>query len=91
MQKIVEFYLKFGGNCFIIDYSHEGREEIVTHVEVKDGNIEGALKRVKMKVQRSGIPTEMKKRREYSKPGIVRREAKKEAIRNAKKHNKQRY
>ena len=34
---------------------------------------------------------EMKKRREYSKPGIVRREAKKEAIRNAKKHNKQRY
>ena len=64
MQKIVEFYLKFGGNCFIIDYSHEGREEIVTHVEVKDGNIEGALKRFKMKVQRSGIPTEMKKRKE---------------------------
>ena len=90
MQKIVEFYLKFGGNCFIIDYSHEGREEIVTHVEVKDGNIEGALKRFKMKVQRSGIPTEMKKRKEYSKPGIKRREAKKEAIRNAKKHNKQR-
>lgn len=33
----------------------------MTHVEVKDGNIEGALKRFKMKVQRSGIPTEMKK------------------------------
>ena len=30
-------------------------------------------------------------RKEYSKPGIKRREAKKEAIRNAKKHNKQRY
>lgn len=56
----------------------------MTHVEVKDGNIEGALKRFKMKVQRSGIPTEMKKRKEYSKPGIKRREAKKEAIRNAK-------
>ena len=59
----------------------------MTHVEVKDGNIEGALKRFKIKVQRSGIPSEMKKRKEYSKPGLVRREAKKEAIKNAKKHN----
>ena len=55
----------------------------MTRVEVKDGNVEGALKRFKMKVQRSGGPTEMKKRKEYAKPGIVRREAKKEAIRNA--------
>ena len=62
----------------------------MTHVDVKDGNIEGALKRFKMKVQRAGIPSEMKKRKEYSKPVILRREAKKEAIRNAKKHNKQR-
>ena len=60
----------------------------MTHVDVKDGNVEGALKRFKMKVQRSGIPTEMKKRKEYSKPGIVRMEAKKEAIRNARKHSK---
>ena len=63
----------------------------MTHVDVKDGNIEGALKRFKMKVQRAGIPSEMKKRKEYSKPGILRREDKKEAIRNAKKHNRQRY
>ena len=41
-----------------------------------------------LKVQRSGVPSEMKKRKEYSKPGIVRREAKKEAIKNARKHNK---
>ena len=32
------------------------------HVEVKDGNVEGALIRFKMKVKRSGVPTEMKKR-----------------------------
>ena len=63
----------------------------MTHVDVKNGNVEVALKKFKVKVQRSGIPSEMKKRKEYSKPGIVRREAKKEAIRNAKKHNKQRY
>lgn len=60
----------------------------MTHVEVKNGNVEGALKRFKVKVQRSGIPSEVKKRKEYSKPGIVRREAKKEAIKNARKKNK---
>lgn len=60
----------------------------MTRVEVKDGNVELALKKFKMKVQRSGIPSEMKKRKEYSKPGVKRREAKKEAIRNAKKHSK---
>ena len=63
----------------------------MTRVEVRNGNVEGALKQFKIKVQRSGLPSEMKKRKEYSKPGILRREAKKEAIRNAKKHNKQRY
>ena len=52
----------------------------MTRVEVKNGNIEYALKRFKLKVQRSGVPSEMKKRKEYSKPGVVRREAKKEAI-----------
>jgi len=60
----------------------------MTHVEVKNGNIENALKRFKIKVQRSGVPSEMKKRKEYSKPGVVRREAKKEAIKNAKRNNK---
>ena len=60
----------------------------MTRVEVKDGNVEGALKRFKIKVQKSGIPSEMKKRKEYAKPGVRRREAKKEAIRNARKHNK---
>ena len=42
----------------------------MTHVEVKDGNVEGALKRFKIKFQRSGIPTEMKKRKEYSKATV---------------------
>ncbi len=60
----------------------------MTHVEVKNGNIESALKRFKLKVQYSGIPSEVKKRKEYSKPGVVRREAKKEAIKNARRANK---
>lgn len=60
----------------------------MTRVEVKNGNIENALKRFKIKVQRSGTLSEMKKRKEYSKPGVVRREAKKEAIKNAKRNNR---
>lgn len=60
----------------------------MTHVDVKNGNVEGALKRFKMKVQRNGIPSEVKKRKEYSKPGILRREAKKEGIKNARKKNR---
>ena len=60
----------------------------MTHVDVKDGNVENALQRFKVKVQRSGTLSEMKKRKEYSKPGVVRREAKKEAIRNARKNNR---
>lgn len=60
----------------------------MTRVEVKNGNIENALKRFKLKVQRSGTLSEMKKRKEYSKPGVVRREAKKEAIKNARRNNR---
>ena len=60
----------------------------MTRVEVKNGNIENALKRFKIKVQRSGTLSEMKKRKEYSKPWVVRREAKKEAIKNARRNNR---
>ena len=60
----------------------------MTRVEVKNGNVEYALKRFKLKVQRSGVPSEMKKRKEYSKPGVVRREDKKEAIKNARRNNR---
>ena len=34
----------------------------MTRVEVKNGNVEYALKRFKLKVQRSGVPSEIKKR-----------------------------
>ena len=60
----------------------------MTHVDVKNGNVEVALKKFKVKVQRSGIPSEMKKRKEYSKPGVVRREAKTEANKNARKKSR---
>ena len=63
----------------------------MSRVVVKNGNVDGALKMWKQKNVKDGLLKEVRKREHYSKPGEKRREAKKEAIRNAKKHNKQRY
>ena len=60
----------------------------MTKVVVKDGNVDSALKKWKVKVAKSGIHSELKKRKHYEKPGVKRREAKKEMIRNARKHHR---
>ncbi len=62
----------------------------MTKVSVKDGNIDSALKKFKAKVARSGVPSEIKKRKFYKKPGIVKREELKENIKNSRKKNKRR-
>jgi len=56
-------------------------------VEVK-GDLNKALKSFTSKVAKSGVPSELKKHREYSKPGVKRREEKKEMIQNFYKRNK---
>ena len=61
----------------------------MTRVDVKNGNVDGALKRFKVKVARSGVPSEVKKRKHYEKPGVKKRNEKKEQIKNAhKNHNR---
>lgn len=60
----------------------------MTRVIVKSGNFDGALKKFKQKQAKSGIPSEVKKREHYDKPGVRRRNAKKEAIRNTKRNSK---
>jgi small subunit ribosomal protein S21 len=60
----------------------------MTKVVVKNNDVESALKKFKTKVARSGVPSEIKKRKHYEKPGVKRREAKKEMIRNSHKHRK---
>lgn len=62
----------------------------MTKTVVKNGNIEGALKRFKQQVAKNGTLSECKKREHYSKPGILRREAKKNAIKNSRKKAKTR-
>ena len=58
----------------------------MTKVVVQDGNVDVALRKFKVKVARSGIPSELKKKKYHEKPGVKRRNAKKEMIKNSRKH-----
>ena len=60
----------------------------MTQVTVKNGNLDMALRKFKQKVARDGVPSECKKRECYDKPGVRRRAAKKEGIKNTRKRNK---
>ena len=62
----------------------------MTKVEVRNGNVDGALKRFKIKVAKSGVPSELKKRKHYEKPGVKRRNELKEMIKNSRKNKRKR-
>ncbi len=60
-------------------------------VVVKNGNVEGALRTMKQKNMRDGLLKAVRERNEgYLKPGVKRRLAKKEAIKNSRKRNRER-
>ncbi len=61
---------------------------MATQVTVKNGNLDLALKKFKQKVARDNIPSECKKRECYDKPGVRRRNAKKEGIKNSRERDK---
>ena len=63
---------------------------MATQVTVKNGNLDMALKKFKQKVARDGVPSECKKRECYDKPGVRRRNATKEGIKNSRKRDKNR-
>ena len=54
-------------------------------VEVRGGNLEKAMRVLKKKVQKEGIVRELKERQYYRKPSEIKREKKKEGIKNYKK------
>ena len=60
----------------------------MTRVTVKNGSLDMAIKKFKQKLARDGVPSECKKREGYDKPGVKRRNAKKEGIKNTRKRNK---
>ncbi len=59
-------------------------------IEVR-GNLEGAIKRFKIKTAKDGTLAQARKRQEgYKKPGVQRREAISEGIKNARKNSRRR-
>lgn len=57
----------------------------MTKVLVKNGNVDGALRIFKQKNIKNGLLKEVKEREHYSKPGVKKRLAKREAIKNSRK------
>lgn len=58
-------------------------------VNVKDNNIEQALRSMKKKLQREGLFKEMKLRKHYEKPSLKRAREKEENIRRSRKAARQ--
>ncbi|CAB4241674.1 RpsU Ribosomal protein S21 [uncultured Caudovirales phage] len=56
-----------------------------THVSVKDGQVEKALRKFKNKIQDSGKLEELREREHYTKPTTKRRVAKNKAVRRYQK------
>ena len=54
-------------------------------VQVRGGNLEKAMRVLKKKVQKEGIVKELRRRQFYMKPSEIKREKKKEGIKNVKK------
>lgn len=58
----------------------------MTKVVVRNGNVDGALRTFKQKNVKDGLLKAVRERQEgYMKPGVKRRKAKKEAIKNSRK------
>ena len=57
-------------------------------VQVRGGNLEKAMRVLKKKVQREGIIKDMRAKQYYQKPSEIKREKKKEGIKNFKKKMK---
>ena len=59
-------------------------------VNVRDNNVDQALKALKKKMQREGIFREMKLRRHYEKPSEKKAREQSEAVRRARKMDRKR-
>ena len=57
-------------------------------VEVRHGNVEKAMRVLKKKVLKSGLLKEYRLKQYYRKPSEIKREKKKEGIKNAKNQQK---
>lgn len=60
----------------------------MTKVVVQNGNVDGAIKKFKAKFAKSGVPSKLKQKKYYDKPGVKKRKAKEEMIRNSRKSSR---
>ena len=54
-------------------------------IQVRNGNVEKAMRVLKKKLQKDGLMKELKLRQYYRKPSEIKREKKKQGIKNYKK------
>lgn len=61
----------------------------MTKVIVRNGNVDGAIRTMKQKNVKDGLLKNVRERQEgYMKPGVKRRKARKEAIRNSRRRER---
>ena len=70
---------------------HSFKEKMSLTVNVKDNNIEQALRNLKKKLQREGLFKEMKLRKHYEKPCLKKAREKEENIRRSRKSERLRH
>jgi small subunit ribosomal protein S21 len=77
--------LRLGSKCSSVGHNHDIQGNRCLLVQVRDNNVDQALKALKKKMQREGIFREMKLRNYYEKPSEKRVREQAEAVRRARK------
>jgi ribosomal protein S21 len=70
--------------------AHPGRPAGHTHlaIEVKNNDVEFALRLLKKQMQKSGLIRELRRRKQYEKPSERRRRQKRDGLRNTRKRER---
>ena len=79
-----------GCPAFIFIPGHDKETLTIVHVQVRDNNVDQALRALKKKLQREGVFREMKMRRNFEKPSERRAREKAEAVRRYRKLQRKR-
>jgi small subunit ribosomal protein S21 len=69
----------------VVSWANVFRRTVIVEVQVRDNNVDQALRALKKKMQREGLYREMRMRRHYEKPSERRAREKAEAIRRYRK------
>ena len=70
---------------FSLDNGKLGKDIRSVQVQVRDNNVDQALRVLKKKLQREGVFREMKLKQHFEKPSVKRAREKAEAVRRARK------